>query len=419
MSSSYFASSSSSSLESDVFDVDSYSIQDLCELFHLPEGQFTVEEVLKQRDVFQIKMRNSGWTDSELEGNLRFLEGATKKLVLSLSVTNHEQRAPTAYTLTSESEFHVGKMNPLATRIITRCLTVDTRFRDNYFATSSSDLYIHLPQKLSRVVSMQLSAMELPMTFYGIMDSYGNNYIYMTVSYQLLSDTSPKDDFMVLVIPDGNYNAADLISTLNNLLAPTEADGVTLLYPNAPFSYIQFALDVTATGSGTAKVYVQTTGTETSVMNIFHFAMDFSADLNGESQNIDISTRLGWNLGFRKRSYTGSTYYLSETTIEPTTIRYVYLAIDDFNHNVNQHFMTAYNNSQLNANILARITLKGTYFTMIMENDFGVVTEPRKYFGPVDITKMHILLLDDRGRVVPMNSADYVFTLTFRMLYDP
>jgi len=116
--------------------------------------------------------------------------------------------------------------------------------------------------------------------------------------------------------------------------------------------------------------------------------------------------------------YTEYTFYTAEATIEPTTLRYVYLAIDDFNNSVNNHFMTAFNKSILNKNILARISLTGSYFTMIMENNLNLVTEPRKYFGPVDIQRLHLQLFDDRGRIVPMNSADFSFCLTFKQLYD-
>ena len=39
-----------------------------------------------------------------------------------------------------------------------------------------------------------------------------------------------------------------------------------------------------------------------------------------------------------------------------------------------------------------------------MEDDFTVITEPRRYFGPVDITKLKINLCDDRGRLLDMNA---------------
>jgi hypothetical protein len=322
----------------------------------------------------------------------------------------------TQYVNTMNSEYYPGTLNPLATRITTKCLTIDTRFRDNFYNTQSSDLTIQLPTKINKVVSMQLSSIEIPITFYGICESYGNNFLYLEVTYQLNTNSPVLNDSRVIFLPDGNYNASDLIFTLNTILAPTQDDGITLLFPDSPYSYIQLVLDITATGSGTGKVYIQASGQRASIIQ--NIKLDFTRNKDGDVDNADLSTRLGWNLGFTGRIYDGNTLYLSDTVIEPVTVRYLYLAIDDYNNSVNNHFMTAFNKSILSPNILARISLKGSYFTLIMENDLSIVTEPRKYFGPVDIQRLRIQLLDDHGRVLPMNNANYSFCLVFKQLYD-
>ena len=72
----------------------------------------------------------------------------------------------------------------------------------------------------------------------------------------------------------------------------------------------------------------------------------------------------------------------------------------------------------MNPNILARITIKGSYFSLIMENDYNIVTEPRTYFGPVDIQRLRVRLFDDRGRLLNMNNMNYSFCLNLKMLYD-
>jgi hypothetical protein len=325
-------------------------------------------------------------------------------------------RKQTQYVNTMNSEYYPGTLNPLATRIITKCLTIDTRFRDNFYSTQSSDLTIQLPTKLTKVVSMQLSSIEIPITFYGICESYGNNFLYLEVTYQLNQNSPVETDTRIVFLPDGNYNASDLIFTINTILSPVEDDGITLLYPNSPYSYIQLVLDITATGSGTGKVYIQASGTLASMIQ--NIKLDFTRDKFGDVDNIDLSRKLGWNLGFTGRIYDGNTLYLSDTVIEPVTVRYLYLAIDDFNNSVNNHFMTAFNKSILSPNVLARISLKGSYFTLIMENDLNIVTEPRKYFGPVDIQRLRIQILDDHGRILPMNNANYSFCLVFKQLYD-
>ena len=99
-------------------------------------------------------------------------------------------------------------------------------------------------------------------------------------------------------------------------------------------------------------------------------------------------------------------------------MRYIYLVVNDFNNSVNNHFVGAFNNWILNDNILARITINGQYFNILMENDLSQHIEPRKYFGPVDIYRLQFKLLDDHGRVLDMNNANYSICLTFKCLYD-
>ena len=42
----------------------------------------------------------------------------------------------------------------------------------------------------------------------------------------------------------------------------------------------------------------------------------------------------------------------------------------------------------------------------------------RKYFGPVDLMKLRIRLLDKFGRVVDLNKSDYSLTIMIEQLYD-
>ena len=56
--------------------------------------------------------------------------------------------------------------------------------------------------------------------------------------------------------------------------------------------------------------------------------------------------------------------------------------------------------------------------SLLMENDYNIVSEPRTYFGPIDIQKLRIRLLDEHGRTLDMNNANYSFCLLFKILYD-
>jgi hypothetical protein len=111
--------------------------------------------------------------------------------------------------------------------------------------------------------------------------------------------------------------------------------------------------------------------------------------------------------------------YISEKPIEANTNRYLYLAVDDFNKSVNELFITAFSKNEIKPNILARITNEGkSSENMIINKEYAIITEPRKYFGPVDIQRLHVRLFDDYGRTINMNYCDYSFCLHFKIMYD-
>ena len=72
----------------------------------------------------------------------------------------------------------------------------------------------------------------------------------------------------------------------------------------------------------------------------------------------------------------------------------------------------------MSSNILARISVRGTYFSLLMNDEYSLISEPRKYFGPVDIQKIRIRLTDEFGRTIELNNSDFSFCLNFRLLYD-
>lgn len=426
-------------------DIGNYSIKDLETFFHLkPGASYSAEDIEEKESGLREILLKSGHVSRKLRRELiEFLTTAKNWLIFvkcgkkapPTSLPKNPRLDNTEYANTSEllardgmlidrnkpngtegKTYFSGMVNPLATQTLTKCLTIDTRFRDNYYSTSSSDFQVQLPTKFSKVVSMQLASMEFPVAFYGITKKQGNHFLYIELTYDasgVFGDTVIEEK--AIIIPDGNYNAVDFVNVLNTSLSPKNDDG-TLEYPDDMFSYLKIFLDVTATGSGTGKVTLYTTGVRSSW--ITNMKLDFTRDVNGKVDNVDISTKMGWNLGFIHRVYDGATSYVSDTILEPATVRYVYLAIEDFNNSVNNHFYTAFKNSILNPNILARISLKGSYFTILMENDYHIVTEPRQYFGPVDIQRLRIRLLDEYGRPLEMNNANYSFCLNFKVIYD-
>ena len=388
------------------------------------------------------------------------------------------QRKEAQYIYTNSSEYFKGALNELDTRIVTKYLNIDTRFRPNFYNTSSSDFTIQLPEKLNKVVSMQMSAIEFPQCYYGISSAYGNNTFKIKVDYTTIDGLSYSESSLIIV-NDSNYTALELINQINKVVSGLDvssnetisySNGVhplfyfdesstifsydefgnpiyfqdanyvdmsnnlvipTVLKQNSVFTYIFFGIDLTLTGSGTGQTFIGLNPYYSNLptyssyfqqpVTITSVSLDFTTnDYKTNCTNLQeyITTKIGWNLGFQHATYQGNNGYNSETIIEPSSIRYIYIAVDDYNRSVNNQFIDVFGNSLVNSNILARISMTGTFFTLLVNRDMNIVTEPRKYFGPVDIQKLRIRIYDDHGRILNINNANYSFCLVFKMLYD-
>ena len=300
------------------------------------------------------------------------------------------------YLSSFPSEFFPGVINPLKKKVIHKSLNIDTRFRDNYYGSLSSNFNVTLPLVFNNILTMQLSAIEIPTTFYTISKQTGNNF------FTLIVDASSS----IIDIPDGNYTYTGIVNVLNTIM--------TNLGGN--YKYIVFGININ-NNNGSGQMFV---GIDNTYVGLgIQFSLNFQFDKNGiDDRNTPLPLKLGWTFGFRNGVYENNVSYVSEGIVDLTGPRYVYLAIDDHNNNVNNGFFSAFNSSILNNNILARITLQSNMFNIFTENNLNIVTTPRQYFGPVNIQNLHIQLLDEYGRVLNLNNMDYSFSLTFQTVYD-
>ena len=322
-----------------------------------------------------------------------------KSDIVSAGNTHIIKQPQTPYGQSMPSEYYQGTINPLSKRILRQNINIDTRFRENYYTTNASNFHVDLPLRLTQVVSLQLSALEMPSTFYVISQVFGNNFFVLEITGQ-----NP----LIVTIPDGNYEYLSLQNYINNFLSTV----------GAPYSNIQFLADIntpagSGIGGGSGKMVVgSSAGTQA-------FSINFLTDKYGnEDRQTPLPLKLGWLMGFREGYYENALTYVSEGIINLLGPRYIYLVVDDFNNNVNDGFYAAFSSSILNKNILARISLQGSVFNLMSKDNFNLITSPRQYFGPVDIQKLQIQLLDEYGRILNLNNMDYSFCLTFQTIYE-
>lgn len=445
-------------------DISNYSINDIEKFFKLDNmGKYTTKDVELKEYEIRTQLFGSNNVPKEMKRDIVVFSTAAKQWLLytkfgenavnAANVKNNDefQRMPTTvpkyqnrldessiplaltheisrkdneliyqdgkpFIYTHPTEYYKGNMNPLNTRIVSKCLSIDTKHRDNYETTTSSDFYIQLPSKINKVVSMQLSKFDLPVVFYNISETFGNNFFYLYVNKQEYLNGPVEEFTTVITIPDGMYTASSLMQHLNRAIAPRDASGILIGDRDSIFSYIRFHIDLDDQMNGTGKCIVEASGIKAYLVN--SIGLDFRRNAQGNPDNVDIKTRMGWNLGFRKPVYSGKTTYYSDTTIDTRTTKYVYLAIDDYQKSVNNLFLDAFNANTMNENILARISITTEDFDTVIENNLNIISEPRQYFGPVDLQRLRVRLFDDHGRQLNMNNADFAFVLNLKTVYD-
>jgi hypothetical protein len=396
---------------------------------------------------------------------------------------NIQERPTTPFVQSFPDTFYPGIINPLKKRVMTKQINIDSRFRENYKKTPSTNFQVSLPFRLSNVVTMTLSTIEYSNSMYIISAEKGNNFL--RIQRKVANETL---ETMLLELPNGNYSGTDLISCLNNFtetytnsqgesnfkgisfalnsnaLNGTNAGSGNIVVSSAPIVFSTFPAtnknQMNPNGKGALSVpavpvQLQLTFPLTPVEG-YHFVLDFASDRHGNPDNQILQRKLGWILGFRKSVYGAkvlkptkkdvpcdvpssvkypnivfqgneyewndndlSQYYVSEGLLDLTGNKYIYLLVNDFQNNVNNSFYGIFQNSLLDNNILARIPIIQTFFNHDSQTNLSnLVVSPREYFGPVDIQKLQIQLVDEYGIQVNLNNMDFSFVLTFQYMYD-
>ncbi len=409
--------------------LDNYTKKELVEMFDLPSNYDRNILDMKETKLRESIMNNKEINTNTKEKTIQFLIQAKtillnspnslnnqnqnqnsdfKQTVMNVFNTNYElqptklegteehmiqiKEAP-PYLTSKPAEFFPGIINPLTKATIRKHLNIDSRFRDNYFASPSTNFNITLPTNFDNVLQMNLNAIELPITYYIFSKQYGNNFFTVTAN----TSTS------VVNIPDGNYTHEGIVNVINNELS-------LLGYP---FNKVVFLLNIN-NNSGSGQMMV---GPLDASLNTL--SLNFQADRFGvDDRNTPLPLKFGWLLGFRNGIYTNNLNYVSEGVVDITGPKYIYLVVNDYKNNVNNGFYSAFNSSVLNNNILARISLQSRFFDVQISNNLSILTNQREYFGPVNLQNLNIQLLDEYGRVVDLNNMDFSFCLTLITGYE-
>jgi hypothetical protein len=390
--------------------LNNYTKVELEEMFQLTPT-YTDTDLLQKEQILRENILSDGAVEPMVKiQTLKSIEQAKQILLadkaptLAVATIKPEPaKVPTQiYMPTHPSEYFPGWVNPVKKRNRSIVLNIDTRFRESYYVTQPSNFHINLPMKINSVVTMELSAIEFPPTaFYSVSKMLGNNFFWLRAGSEAAGDLEET----VVIIPDGNFTAPDAVTLINTFLAT--------LSTSTYLQYIYFSVNENASGTSGSSQLLVAVNESYPFSTPFNFIIDLQADINGAPDySTPLPLKLGWKLVFRNGIYINNSAYVSEGVLNLAGASYLYLAIDDYN-NANNTFFSAFNESLLNKNILARVAVQSSVSAAVTFSNIGLITTPREYYGPVNIEKMQIQMLDEYGRIINLNNMDFSFCLTF------
>ena len=262
-------------------------------------------------------------------------------------------------------------------------------------------LSIQLPNQISYNISSKLKTNEFNIIMYN-WDNTSNEIDGAKTNH-------------IIKIQDGNYTGTQLKTYFNDIIFDNNTgnkinlNGVKCDF-NVNTNKLIFLRDIDGRAQPSATLDLR---------------FDIDWRLN-DNINLPIQLNLGWILGYRKSQYLWTDDYITSVTNEkmigfnPECMylgysQYYMLAIDDFNNNHTSNLISPFQESVFtDNNILAKIPINQNNLNYEDLNE----QPARIYFGPVNINKFKVRLLDEFGRVLDLNNGDYSFTLKINQLYD-
>lgn len=283
-----------------------------------------------------------------------------------------------------------------------RLLNIDSRFRTNIGDKPSSFAY-RLEHTYRNVIRLRVASVEIPNTFYTFTSARKNT------SFKVA--TRDKDNITrqnTISIEDGNYTASELIALIQNEFNTKFRD---------PFGiFLSVSLNansakITLKHNGLS-AYPVTSPLTIPTISANPIVFDFGTSDYYTERNDNFG--LGYNLGFRQRSYTLttptstvpiSTYTLtSEAIIDVVGDTYMFLALNDLHtveHKTNDKYFQH----------LAKIIIREDKNSIIYDDGSTMLSNEIIFPSPVDLSVLNIQLLDPYGSIIELNGAHFAITL--------
>ena len=328
-------------------------------------------------------------------------------------------------------------INPINRTLTASVLNINTMFRGDYYSTKSSNFNIDLNNNLQNVTSMTLQSAEIPDLYYTFSSLNKTNEFTIElfdVSSNNADNAIISDDVSVInetkhviKIKDGIYTPHTLMRYLNEYVFNDPSNNqLTRIgaYYDEVTKKFNFVRDI----RGSSNSGIPVTNLDGDMVEL-RFNIDWRIS---DEPNRPIQMNMGWMLGYRKQYYNYDTDFVNRREATTNTVhgyspegmfntegsKYLFLAIDDYNKNYSQTIFSPFQESVFTNNtILAKLvkTADGNYNYVNPDVKTNYI---RKYFGPVNISRLNVSILGELGRIVDFNNTDYSISLRLEQLYD-
>jgi len=314
-------------------------------------------------------------------------------------------------------------------------LSIDSLFRQNYSSTNSSDYTFNLPTPMQNVLSMKITAVEIPNFWYMFSSFKRNNEFTITVHNYKIKDNLQtrlvEKMIYPIIFPEGNYLNIDFVNFINAYFLNI-GEGLN-------FIVVEIDINTGKTIFRARHKIDDSLMTSPFDLNTPYYSPDFYFTLDFRIQDIErpIYKNFGWMLGYTKEFYlvlatnSFSTYFIpntltpsnriitfnayckSESSYGTSVYNYIFLDLDDNNTSfTSNEILSCLSYSYINSNnIIARITVNTSSNSINLTSAADDISKKREYYGPVTISTLHIRLLDRFGEIIELNGSDFSFLI--------
>ena len=460
-------------------DINSYTINELEKLLKLQNNSnYSKEDVFNSKNKLQNNIIKSNLSQIKKEELLIFLDNIYNKLVNNSEkvddskFNNVKQYDGNHFIISNKNNDYSSTLEnnkKINKSIIKRTYTIDSLFRQNYIEYKSHNYIINLPETITKAITMSISSLEIPLTYYNISKELNNNIFHIELKEKISEDklivkieldnafysthykastsqiinfnpttnsNEQKVETLIQFAINKKIQSLTTSDIINNPFSDASKNSyISDLSNNLSFNIVQKSCK--STFEFNSAINNNFNETDWDLLINFDVNNDYidSAHVDNVNKvclNNEFYQKLGWMLGFRSKTISlksgltssGIRVSKSNSICYINYPRYLYVAIDDFQSSSRNYFSIAAD-SIIAPNIVGRINIlnltedKGPIAQGASPGDFLYNQKfIREYFGPTDINKLKIQLLDEYGRAFSLNNVDWSFVLSFECFYN-